>query len=116
MPLLPPTNLETITKRLNRPPNPFEEDCFLNPWSEYRSSSKHLRTFPLDDKRVRGFPLMERLTHLGGDSLLIKKNKKFDAVRMMREIRDELSRRHSEDPSAEGRDMQEIRKKYELKG
>jgi len=41
------------------------------------------------------------------------KDKKFDAVRMMREIRDELSRRYSEDPSAEGRDLQEIRKNTE---
>ena len=32
------------------------------------------------------------------------KDKEFDAVRMMREIRDELSRRYNEDPSAEGRD------------
>ena len=44
------------------------------------------------------------------------KDKKFDAVRMMREIRDELSRRYIEDPSAEGRDLQAIRKKYGIKG
>jgi len=35
---------------------------------------------------------------------------------MMREIRDELSRRYIEDPSAEGRDLQEIRKRYGIKG
>jgi phosphoribosylformylglycinamidine synthase len=52
MSLLPPTDLETTTKRLNLPQNPVEEGCFLNLWSEYRSSSKHLRTFPLDDERV----------------------------------------------------------------
>lgn len=40
------------------------------------------------------------------------KDKKFDAVRMMREIRDELSRSYNEDPSADGRDMQEMRKRY----
>ena len=32
------------------------------------------------------------------------KDKEFDAVWMMREIRDELSERYNEDPSAEGRD------------
>jgi len=55
MSLLPPTDLETITKRLNRPPNPVEEGCFLNLWSEhcsYRSSAKHLRTFPTVGERV----------------------------------------------------------------
>ena len=44
------------------------------------------------------------------------KDKQIDAVRMMREIRDELSKRYIEDPSAEGRDLQEIRKKYGIKG
>ncbi len=55
MSILPPTDLETITTRLNRPPNPVEEGCFLNLWSEhcsYRSSAKHLRTFPSDSPRV----------------------------------------------------------------
>ena len=55
MSLLPQTDLETITTRLNRPPNPVEEDCFLNLWSEhcsYRSSAKHLRTFPTVGDRV----------------------------------------------------------------
>ena len=44
------------------------------------------------------------------------KDKEFDAVRMMREIRDGLSRRYGEDPSAEGRDLQEIQKRYEIRG
>jgi len=33
----------------------FEEGCFLNLWSEhcsYRSSAKHLRTFPTEGDRV----------------------------------------------------------------
>jgi len=59
---------------------------------------------------------MERLTYLGGDILMIKKNKKFDAVRMMRKIRNELSRSYSEDPSAEGRGLQEIRKRCGIQG
>ncbi|MEA1945027.1 MAG: phosphoribosylformylglycinamidine synthase subunit PurL [Euryarchaeota archaeon] len=40
---------------MNRPPNPVEEGCFLNLWSEhcsYRSSAKHLRTFPTESERV----------------------------------------------------------------
>ncbi|MBA1342573.1 MAG: Phosphoribosylformylglycinamidine synthase subunit PurL [ANME-2 cluster archaeon] len=55
MSLLPPTDLETITKRLGRAPNQVEEGCFLNLWSEhcsYRSSAKHLRTFPTESERV----------------------------------------------------------------
>ncbi|MEA1869920.1 MAG: hypothetical protein U9N09_07240 [Euryarchaeota archaeon] len=44
------------------------------------------------------------------------KEKEFDAVRMMGEIRDELSRRYDEDPPAEGRDLQEIWERYEIKG
>lgn len=44
------------------------------------------------------------------------KDKQFDAVRMMREIRDKLSKRYSEDPEAEKRDLQGIRKKYGIKG
>lgn len=43
------------------------------------------------------------------------KDKKFDAVKMMREIRDRLSREYSEDPEAEKRDLQEIRRKYGIK-
>ena len=44
------------------------------------------------------------------------KDKKFDAIRMMREIRDKLSKRYSKDPKAERRDLQDIRKKYGIKG
>jgi hypothetical protein len=44
------------------------------------------------------------------------KDKKFDAVRMMREIRDKLSKRYGKDPEAEKRDLQDIRKKYGTKG
>ena len=40
------------------------------------------------------------------------KDKKFDAVRMMREIRDKLSKRYTEDSEAEKRDLLDIRKKY----
>ena len=43
------------------------------------------------------------------------KDKKFDAVRMMREIRDKLSKRYSKDPEAERRDLQDVRGKYEIK-
>jgi hypothetical protein len=35
---------------------------------------------------------------------------------MMREIRDKLSKRYREDPEAEKRDLEAIRKKYEIKG
>jgi phosphoribosylformylglycinamidine synthase len=55
MSLLPQTDIDVITKRLNRPPNPVEEGCFLNLWSEhcsYRSSAKHLLTFPTVGDRV----------------------------------------------------------------
>ncbi len=44
------------------------------------------------------------------------RDKKFDAVRMMREIRDKLSKRYTKDPEAEKRDLQDIRKKYRIKG
>ncbi|MHA1432188.1 MAG: hypothetical protein ACTSRV_17620 [Candidatus Freyarchaeota archaeon] len=39
-------------------------------------------------------------------------NKKFDAVRMMREIRDKLSKRYARNPEAEKRDLEDIRRKY----
>ena len=38
--------------------------------------------------------------------------KKFDAVQMMREIRDRLNIKYAEDLCAEKRDLEEIRKKY----
>lgn len=44
------------------------------------------------------------------------KAKKFDAVQMMREIRDRLSNRYGEDPEAEQRDLQTIKWKYRMKG
>jgi len=43
------------------------------------------------------------------------KDKKFDAVKMMREIREQLSRRYTKDPEAEKRDLELIRKKYAIK-
>jgi hypothetical protein len=44
------------------------------------------------------------------------KDKKFDAVRMMREIRDKLSKVYIKDPEAEKRDLEAIRRKYRIKG
>jgi len=44
------------------------------------------------------------------------KDKKFDAVRMMREVRDKLSEIYSKDPEAEKRDLEAIRRKYGIKG
>lgn len=43
------------------------------------------------------------------------KDKKFDAVRMMREIRDKLSKIYSKDQEAQKRDLQEIRERYGIK-
>jgi hypothetical protein len=45
----------------------------------------------------------------------VKKDKKFDAVKMMREIRDKLSRLYKEDPETEERDLEFIRSKYKVK-
>jgi|LGVF01.1.fsa_nt_gb hypothetical protein len=42
--------------------------------------------------------------------------KKFDAVKMMREIRDKLSDIYSKDPEAEKKDLEAIRRKYGIKG
>ncbi len=44
------------------------------------------------------------------------KDKKFDAVKMMREIRDKLSEIYTKDPEAEKRDLEAIRRKYRIKG
>lgn len=44
------------------------------------------------------------------------KDKKFDAVRMMREVRDKLSEIYTKDPEAEKRDLDAIRRKYKIKG
>ena len=43
------------------------------------------------------------------------KDKKFDAVRMMREIRDKLSRIYLKDMELEERELQSIREKYRIK-
>lgn len=45
----------------------------------------------------------------------VMKDKKFDAVKMMREIRDKLSQLYKEDPEAEKRDLEFIRSKYKVK-
>lgn len=44
-----------------------------------------------------------------------KKYKKFDAVKMMREIRDNLSKKYQEKPELEEKDLELIRKKYSIK-
>lgn len=41
-----------------------------------------------------------------------EKEKIFDAVKMMREIRDKLSAKYSEHPDYEEKDLGEIRRKY----
>ncbi len=43
------------------------------------------------------------------------KDKKFDAVKMMREIRDQLSERYLNNPDHEISDLQKIRRKYKIK-
>lgn len=43
------------------------------------------------------------------------KNKKLDAVQMMREIRDKLSKSYYNDKMKLYEDMQKIREKYKLK-
>ena len=43
------------------------------------------------------------------------KNKSFDAVAMMREIRDKLSRQYLENPDKEEKDLEQIRKKYGIR-
>jgi len=40
----------------------------------------------------------------------------FDAVKMMREFQDKLSKRDGEDPEAEKRDLKDVRRKYGIKG
>jgi hypothetical protein len=44
------------------------------------------------------------------------KDKKFDAVKMMREIRDKLSEIYVKDPEAEKIDLEAIKSKYGIKG
>ena len=43
------------------------------------------------------------------------KEKKFDAVKMMRDIRDKLSERWAKNPELMMKDLEEVRKKYNLK-
>jgi len=43
------------------------------------------------------------------------KKKKFDSVKMMREIRDELSERYLKNPNLEKKDLEKIRKKYGIR-
>ena len=40
------------------------------------------------------------------------KHKTFEAVKFMREIRDELSRKYLKDPQTQDKDLIQIRKKY----
>ena len=40
------------------------------------------------------------------------KEKKFDTVKMMREIRDNLSKKYAEHPEIEEKELEEIRRKY----
>lgn len=41
--------------------------------------------------------------------------KKFDAVKMMRDIRNRLVDRYSKKPELEAKELEEIRKKYNIK-
>lgn len=41
--------------------------------------------------------------------------KKFDSVKMMREIRDKLTKRYLGNPELEISDLEKIRRKYKLK-
>jgi len=41
--------------------------------------------------------------------------KKFDAVKMMRQIRDKLSEIYLQNPEKEMEDLEKIRKKYKIK-
>lgn len=43
------------------------------------------------------------------------KVKKFDAVKMMREIREKLSREYEKNPQKQKEDLESIRKKYGVK-
>jgi len=42
------------------------------------------------------------------------KKKKFDAVKMMRDIRDKLTKRYLANPDLEISDLQKIRRKYKI--
>ena len=41
--------------------------------------------------------------------------KEFDAVKMMRDIRDKLSKKYLEHPELERKDLERIHKKYNMK-
>ncbi len=43
------------------------------------------------------------------------KNKQFDAVKMMRDIREKLRKRYEKNPGLREKNLQRIRKKYGLK-
>jgi hypothetical protein len=43
------------------------------------------------------------------------KEKKFDAVKMMREIRDRLSEKYFRHPELEDQDLEAVRKKYSIR-
>jgi hypothetical protein len=43
------------------------------------------------------------------------KNKEFDAVKMMRDIRDNLNKKYEKNPALREKNLQQIRKKYGLK-
>ena len=45
----------------------------------------------------------------------MEQNKKFDAVKMMREIREKLSEKYWKHPDILKKEMQEIKEKYNLK-
>ncbi len=57
---------------------------------------------------------LEKLLLLAGKNKIMKK-KKFDAVQMMRDIRDKLTKRYLENPELEISDLQKIRRKYKIK-
>lgn len=45
----------------------------------------------------------------------MNKDKKFDAVKMMRDIREKLSEKYWKHPEVLKKEMEEIRKKYNIK-
>ena len=47
--------------------------------------------------------------------IIIMKEEKIDAVKMMREIRDKLTKRYLENPELEITDLEKIRRKYKIK-
>jgi hypothetical protein len=43
------------------------------------------------------------------------KEKKYDSVKMMREIREKLSKKYSQNPNSELKDLEIVKKKYRIK-